>query len=59
MGESGAALSSGTCSYCSYSLKCLEVEFSELYFSGYCIERPLKATNSSLLGASAPAERFL
>jgi hypothetical protein len=28
-------------------------------YSAYCIERPLKATNSSLLGASAPAERFL
>jgi hypothetical protein len=28
-------------------------------YSAYYIERPLKATNSSLLGASAPAERFL
>jgi hypothetical protein len=28
-------------------------------YSGYCIERRLKATKSSLLGASAPGERFL
>ena len=32
MGERPGCSKPGTCSYCSYSLKCLEVEFSELYF---------------------------